>query len=175
MTVPLNTVRRIEGLDILLIDSTVAGAPRGELDAATLAWLDGPLGASTTWPAFHHPRFDTGIAHTDAVRLRNADALATVPQTTPTRVAGRGRACSSLGANRVRGHFGQHLSGGRAGSHTRIRTALAGSFQNRASSLSPACMASGPEFGSVVTHLVPVGEFPGPYSYGYAETTPPPL
>jgi len=25
----------------------------------------------------------------------------------------------------------------------------------------------------MVTHLVPVGEFPGPYSYGYAETTPP--
>jgi hypothetical protein len=25
----------------------------------------------------------------------------------------------------------------------------------------------------VVTHLVPVGEFPGPCSYGYAETTPP--
>jgi hypothetical protein len=28
----------------------------------------------------------------------------------------------------------------------------------------------GPGFGSVVTHLVPVGEFPGPYTYGYAET-----
>ncbi|MGC1643084.1 MAG: phosphodiesterase, partial [Pseudolabrys sp.] len=34
---------------------------------------------------------------------------------------------------------------------------------------------SGPRFGSVVTHVVPVGEFPGPYSYGYADTTPPRL
>ena len=32
----------------------------------------------------------------------------------------------------------------------------------------------GERFGSVVTHVVPVGEFPGPYSYGYADTTPPP-
>ena len=30
---------------------------------------------------------------------------------------------------------------------------------------------AGPGFGSVVTYLVPVEEFPGPY----AETTPPPL
>ncbi|MGB8140349.1 MAG: hypothetical protein WCF52_07670 [Pseudolabrys sp.] len=34
---------------------------------------------------------------------------------------------------------------------------------------------SGPRFGSVVTHVVPVGEFSGPYSYGYADTTPPRL
>jgi 3',5'-cyclic-AMP phosphodiesterase len=33
----LNTLRRIDGLDILLIDSTVAGAPHGELDAPTLS------------------------------------------------------------------------------------------------------------------------------------------
>jgi len=33
----LNTVRRIDGLDIFLIDSTVAGAAHGELDAPTLS------------------------------------------------------------------------------------------------------------------------------------------
>src|SRR6185369_11718705 len=45
------------------------------------------------------------------------------------------------------------------------------------SSLRPfTCMHGSPDRDSeVVTHLVPVGEFPGPYSYGYAETTPPPL
>jgi hypothetical protein len=30
----------------------------------------------------------------------------------------------------------------------------------------------GEEFGSVVSHSVPIGEFPGPYSYGYADTAP---
>src|SRR4029078_8892455 len=41
-----------------------------------------------------------------------------------------------------RGHFGQYLPGGRAGSHSRIRTTLAGSFQNRAAGLPFARMAS---------------------------------
>lgn len=41
----LNTVRRIGGLDIFLIDSTVTGAAHGELDAPRLTWLDGTLGA----------------------------------------------------------------------------------------------------------------------------------
>ena len=66
-------------LDILLIDSTVPGAPHGELDAATLAWLDDALAASATRPALlflHHPPFNTGIVYTDTMRLRNADALA---------------------------------------------------------------------------------------------------
>lgn len=56
----LNTVRRVEGLDIFLMDSTVAGAAHGELDAATLVWLDSALAASATRPAFlflHHPPF----------------------------------------------------------------------------------------------------------------------
>jgi 3',5'-cyclic-AMP phosphodiesterase len=100
----LNTLRRIDGLDILLINSTVAGAPHGELDAPTLSWLDETLGASTTRPALlflHHPPFDTGIAYTDAVRLRNSDALAAVLGRHPLRTAGRGRTCSSFGPQTV--------------------------------------------------------------------------
>ncbi|MGC1842607.1 MAG: metallophosphoesterase, partial [Pseudolabrys sp.] len=60
-----NAVRRVEGLDIFLMDSTVAGAAHGELDVETLVWLDGALAASATRPAFlflHHPPFDTGIS-----------------------------------------------------------------------------------------------------------------
>jgi len=77
----LNTVRRIDGLDIFLIDSTVAGAAHGEPDAPTLSWLDKILGASAARSALlflHHPPADTGIAYTDTVRLRNSDALAEV-------------------------------------------------------------------------------------------------
>src|SRR5262249_53793342 len=75
----LNTVRRVGALDVVLIDSTVPGSSHGELDAATLAWLDGVLSASTARPALlflHHPPFNTGIVYTDAIRLRNADSLA---------------------------------------------------------------------------------------------------
>ena len=140
----LNTVRRIGGLDIFLIDSTVTGAAHGELDAPTLTWLDGTLGASTTRPAFlflHHPPFDTGIVYTDAARLRNADALAAVLRRHP-RAVDRGRTCSSRSANSVCRHLSQYLSGRRAGRHSRIRTTLAGSFQNRPTGLPFARMAS---------------------------------
>jgi 3',5'-cyclic-AMP phosphodiesterase len=174
----LNTLRRIDGLDILLIDSTVAGAPHGELDAPTLSWLDETLGASTTRPALlflHHPPFDTGIAYTDAARLRNSDALAAVLGRHPLRTAGRGRTCSSFGPNCVRGHFGQYLPGGEQAVTLAFEPRWPEVFRIEPPTFHLHAWLPGPGFGSVVTHLVPVGEFPAPYSYGYAETTPAPL
>jgi 3',5'-cyclic-AMP phosphodiesterase len=174
----LNTLRRIDGLDILLIDSTVAGAPHGELDAPTLSWLDETLGASTTRPALlflHHPPFDTGIAYTDAARLRNSDALAAVLGRHPLRTAGRGRTCSSFGPNCVRGHFGQYLPEGEQAVTLAFEPRWPEVFRIEPPTFHLHAWLPGPGFGSVVTHLVPVGEFPAPYSYGYAETTPAPL
>src|SRR5262245_18617565 len=126
------------GLDILLIDSTVAGAPHGKLDAPTLSWLDESLGASTTRPALlflHHPPFD-GIAYTDAraaPKLRRACRSSWTP---PARTADRCRTCS------VRGPARPPADTGRNGGRPRIRTTLAGGFQDRASSLPFARMAS---------------------------------
>ena len=78
---PLNATRAVRGLDVVLVDLTIADAPHGELDAETLVWLDRTLAVSATRPALlflHHPPFDTGIVYTDTMRLRNADALAAV-------------------------------------------------------------------------------------------------
>ena len=75
----LNSMRRAGELDILLIDSTVPDAVHGELDTATLGWIEKTLAASSTRPALlflHHPPFDTGIVSSDEMRLLNADALA---------------------------------------------------------------------------------------------------
>src|SRR5262245_36857488 len=44
----LNSMRSVREVDIVLIDSTVPGAPHGELDAATLAWLESTLTANPT-------------------------------------------------------------------------------------------------------------------------------
>jgi 3',5'-cyclic-AMP phosphodiesterase len=88
----LNSVRSIDGLDILLVDSTVPGAAHGELDTATLSWLDDTLTASTTRPAplfLHHPPFNTGIGYTDAMRLRNAGSLAAVLKRLRQHLSGR--------------------------------------------------------------------------------------
>lgn len=59
----LNSMRSVREVDIVLIDSTVPGAPHGELDAATLAWLESTLTANPTRPALlflHHPPFNNG-------------------------------------------------------------------------------------------------------------------
>jgi Icc protein len=77
----LNQTRRVGGLDVVLLDSSVAGKPHGELEAATLQWLDATLASSSQRPALiflHHPPFRTGIEHMDVQNLFNAADLAPI-------------------------------------------------------------------------------------------------
>jgi 3',5'-cyclic AMP phosphodiesterase CpdA len=116
----LNALRSVGELDILLIDSTVPGAPNGELDTATLAWLDGALAASAPRPALlflHHPPLQHRLVYMAAMRLRNADALAALLERHPRALlvaAGhvrraaqtclRRRLCHHLPGRRTSGH-----------------------------------------------------------------------
>ena len=169
----LNTLRRVEGLDIFLMDSTVAGAAHGELDAETLLWLDGALAASATRPAFlflHHPPFDTGIMYTDAARLRNADALAAILNRHPTRVllvaAGHAhRAAQTVFA----GVSASICPAGEQAVTLEFEPRWPEVFRVEPPAFYLRAWLPGESFGSVVTHVVP------PYSYGYADTTPPRL
>jgi 3',5'-cyclic-AMP phosphodiesterase len=75
---PLNQRVEIGGLDLVLLDSSVHGKPHGELDAATLHWLEAVLVSSPDRPALlflHHPPFSTGIWHMDRQNLLNAGEL----------------------------------------------------------------------------------------------------
>jgi 3',5'-cyclic-AMP phosphodiesterase len=77
----LNFACEVGALDVILLDSSVPGAPHGLLDAATLQWLDDTLASSRSGPALlflHHPPFTTGIGHMDVQNLRNADALSVI-------------------------------------------------------------------------------------------------
>ena len=77
----LNLALEVGPLDVILLDSSVPGAPHGLLDEATLQWLDEILAISRSRPALlvlHHPPFVTGIGHMDVQNLHNADALAAV-------------------------------------------------------------------------------------------------
>jgi Icc protein len=68
-------------LRLVLLDSVVPGEPGGQVGAEQLDWLDGVLGPSPTRPtivALHHPPFETGIEHMDAMGLADAGALAAV-------------------------------------------------------------------------------------------------
>jgi len=61
------------GLRLVALDTVVAGQSHGSVCEARLAWLDATLAAAPEVPtlvAMHHPPFDTGIGHMDAIGLR---------------------------------------------------------------------------------------------------------
>lgn len=68
-------------LSLVMLDSTVPGAPHGELGPDGLAFLDRALATRPGRPALvclHHPPFVTGIHHMDAMNLRDGVALEAV-------------------------------------------------------------------------------------------------
>jgi 3',5'-cyclic-AMP phosphodiesterase len=167
-TEALNSVRAVGSLDVVLVDSSVPGAPHGHLDAATLQWLEATLAAAPARPALiflHHPPFVTGIAHMDRQNLDNADELAALIARCP-----RARLIAA-------GHV-----------HRAVLTLFAGipaticPAPNHAVALDlearqpPSLMVEPPAFhlhawfpgedyGHVVTHLVPIGDFSGPHPF----------
>jgi len=61
------------GLRLVALDTVAPGAPHGELCAERLQRLDALLSADSQTPtvlAMHHPPFETGIGHMDAIGLR---------------------------------------------------------------------------------------------------------
>ena len=164
----LNLCRQVGDLDVLLLDSSVPGAPHGMLDAATLAWLDATLAASRTRPALiflHHPPFVTGIAHMDVQNLRDADALAAVLRRHPrTRLVAAGhvhRATLSV--------FGGVAATICPAPNHAVALDLDArwppSFKIEPPAFHLHVCFPGEGFGSVVTHLVPIGEFAGPWPF----------
>lgn len=68
-------------LRLVMLDSSVPGAPHGLLGIQTLDWLDATLAAAADRPtlvALHHPPFLTGIHHMDVQNLRDSTALEAV-------------------------------------------------------------------------------------------------
>jgi 3',5'-cyclic-AMP phosphodiesterase len=164
----LNLSLAVGPLDLVMIDSSVPGAPHGLLDAATLSWLDATLAADATRPALvfmHHPPFVTGIAHMDRQNLHNAAELAGV--------LARHRRARLTAAGHV---------------HRAVTTLFAGipaticPAPNHTVALDleardpPSFMVEPPAFhlhawfaangfGKIVTHLVPIGAFDGPHPF----------
>jgi 3',5'-cyclic-AMP phosphodiesterase len=167
-TGPLNSTHAIGAIDVILLDSVVAGAAHGELDRETLAWLDATLGASPARPALvfvHHPPFVTGIRDMDEINLRNSEDLAVI----------------------LRRHERARLV---ACGH--VHRAIATTFATRSATICPATSLSvaldldehsplsfnieppafhlhvwfpGDGFGSIVTHWVPIGDVDGPHPF----------
>ena len=169
----MNAVHAVGDLDVVLLDSTVPGAAHGALDAETLSWLDGTLAASPARPALlflHHPPFDTGIGYMDAIRLLNADALAALLRRHP-----RARLLAAGHVHRA----AQTTFAGRAATICPAgEKACALDFAGRWGDVymeEPQAFhlhawLPGDDFGTVVTHLLPIGDVAGPYSFDPANT-----
>jgi 3',5'-cyclic-AMP phosphodiesterase len=164
----LNSAHTVGDLDAVLIDSTVPGAPHGELDSETLAWLDATLARSATRPALlflHHPPFATGIDHMDVQNLRNADKFAAI-----VRAHQRARLIAA-------GHVHRAAATTFAGVSAIICPApnhavaldlegrLPPSFTIEPPAFSLHVHLPGEGFGTIATHLVPIGEFAGPFPF----------
>ncbi|HEX2526584.1 MAG TPA: phosphodiesterase [Geminicoccus sp.] len=66
---------------IVMLDTVVPGHGHGELDAASLGWLEARLAEQPGKPtilAMHHPPFTSGIGHMDEIGLRHPERLAAV-------------------------------------------------------------------------------------------------
>jgi 3',5'-cyclic-AMP phosphodiesterase len=165
---PLNQRIEVGGLDLLLLDSSVHGKPHGELDAATLQWLDATLGSAPDRPALvflHHPPFTTGIGHMDRQNLLNGAELAPVIRRHPR--------VQLIAA----GHVHRATLTMFAGVPTTICPApnhavdldLAElrepSFKVEPPAFHLHAWFPGQGFGSVVTHQVPIGNFDGPHPF----------
>ncbi|SHH76490.1 phosphodiesterase [Bradyrhizobium erythrophlei] len=164
----LNQRVAVGGLDLVLLDSSVAGKPHGELDAATLQWLDATLASSPDRPALvflHHPPFTTGIWHMDRQNLLNAGELATVVKRHP-RV--QLIACGHVHRATLAMFAGVPSTICPAPNHA-VDLDLAQlrepSFKVEPPAFHLHSWFPGERFGSVVTHQVPIGDFDGPHPF----------
>jgi len=169
----LNSIRRVGELDILLIDSTVPGEVHGELDAATLSWIENTLAASSTRPALlflHHPPFDTGIVSSDGMRLLDANPLAALLQKHPRVLLVAAGHVHRAAQTVFAGASATICPAGEQAVTLEFEMRWPEVFRIEPPSFHLHAWLPGPRFGSIVTHVVPIGEFPGPYSYGHATT-----
>lgn len=66
---------------LVMLDTVIPGSGAGILCAARLAWLDAALAAEPEKPTIvvmHHPSFECGIQHMDAINLREPEAFTAV-------------------------------------------------------------------------------------------------
>jgi 3',5'-cyclic-AMP phosphodiesterase len=165
---PLNSALQAGPIDLVLIDSSVPGSSHGELEPQTLDWIDATLAASTTRPALlflHHPPFATGIGHMDRQNLRNLDDLAAV-----LRRHARARMIAAGHVHRATATLFAGIPATICPVPNHAVSLDLADFDPPSFKIEPPAFHlhvwfAGAEFGDVVTHLVPIGDFDGPHPF----------
>ncbi|MGJ4945860.1 phosphodiesterase [Bradyrhizobium sp. HKCCYLS1011] len=165
---PLNQRVVVEGLEIILLDSSVPGHPQGELDGSTCDWLEATLSMSTERPALvflHHPPFATGIWHMDRQNLRNASDLALIVRRHPRlQLIG----CGHVHRATLAMFAGVPCTICPAPNHAvdlDVAELRAPSFKIEPPAFHLHTWLPGDGFGAIVTHQVPIGDFDGPHPF----------
>jgi Icc protein len=165
---PLNQKIEAGGLDLLLLDSSVASKPHGELEPATLQWLDAALASHADRPALlflHHPPFIAGIWHMDRQNLLNAGELAAIIRRHPrvgliaTGHVHRAALTTFVGVPATICPAPNHAV------DLDLAQLREPSFKVEPPAFHLHCWFPGEGFGSVVTHQVPIGRFDGPHPF----------
>lgn len=88
---PVNTAHRVNGLTVLMCDSTIPGHQEGRLEESTTAWIErtlaDPAYAGPALVAMHHPPVPVGHPLPDSVPLTNPDTLAALLHRHPQIIA----------------------------------------------------------------------------------------
>jgi Icc protein len=165
---PLDQRIEIGGLDLLMLDSSVHGKPHGELQAASLQWLDATLASAPERPALlflHHPPFETGIWHMDRQNLGNAAELDDIVRRHPRL---QHIACGHVHRATLTMFAGVAATICPAPNHA-VDLDLAElrqpSFKVEPPAFRLHAWFPGEGFGHLVTHQVPIGNFDGPHPF----------
>ena len=162
---PLHFVEADAGpVRVIALDVTIPGLHHGAADAAALAWLEAALAAEPGRPTvvmMHQPPIECGVPYLDPYRCHGGAALAALLQRFPAveRVL-----CGHVHRQMLRRFGGTLLC-------TAPSTATAIALQPREGAR-PASFLEPPGIllhqwrpEGMLTHALPVGDFPGPYPF----------
>jgi 3',5'-cyclic-AMP phosphodiesterase len=163
-----NLSARVDDVDLILLDSSIPGEPHGFLETRTLDWLASELSAQPARPALvflHHPPFRTGIQHMDRQNLHNADELAAI--------IARHRRVQLVASGHVHRavvtRFANVIATICPAPNHAVELAFGAeappTFKVEPPAFHLHAWFAGEEFGSLVTHHVPIGGFEGPHAF----------
>lgn len=162
---PIQYVVEADPLRLIVLDTLVEGASYGEVNPEQLEWLSAQLAAAPQQPTvicMHHPPFITGLPGMDQIRCQGTEPLASLVAQYPAveRVL-----CGHL-HRPIQVRWGGTLGSVAPSVAHQVLLRLAPTHSKNAFTLEPPAfqLHLWHDSAGLITHTVPIGEFPA-YSY----------